>query len=230
MKKLSLSALAVSAVLANGSAFALPTTQCGEGLFQAKTADFLVALGNYNHGAAGSENNGCIQQDKIFSNFAFSTTSNIGSYFSFTTLAGVDTHVITTPLTGITNGTVFTMTYSIDIIPSAVANGFHFKSISSGATYTNGDGVQDYTGTASDSAVYNITTNGGIKNVTGTPTWITVNHTVTAGASGTVQNVSDTYQEHVNGIPEIDALAGTGALTLLAGAVALAGERRRRKA
>lgn len=32
-----------------------------------------------------------------------------------------------------------------------------------------------------------------------------------------------------NGVPEIDAVAGTGALTLLVGAVALAGERRRRR-
>lgn len=32
-----------------------------------------------------------------------------------------------------------------------------------------------------------------------------------------------------NVIPEIDALAGTGALTLMAGALALAGERRRRR-
>lgn len=32
------------------------------------------------------------------------------------------------------------------------------------------------------------------------------------------------------GVPEIDAMAGTGALTLLAGALALVGERRRRKA
>lgn len=33
----------------------------------------------------------------------------------------------------------------------------------------------------------------------------------------------------VSGVPEIDAVAGTGALTLLAGAMVLAGERRRRK-
>lgn len=45
--------------------------------------------------------------------------------------------------------------------------------------------------------------------------------------------VTVTYDYRTNGtqpVPEIDAIAGTGALTLLAGALALVGERRRRRA
>jgi hypothetical protein len=49
----------------------------------------------------------------------------------------------------------------------------------------------------------------------------------TIGAGSVLEEVTNQF---LIGIPEIDALAGTGALTLLAGALALAGERRRRSA
>jgi hypothetical protein len=48
-------------------------------------------------------------------------------------------------------------------------------------------------------------------------------------ADGTrIEGLTNEFTTYI--IPEIDALAGTGALTLLAGALALAGERRRRSA
>ena len=56
--------------------------------------------------------------------------------------------------------------------------------------------------------------------------YVTTTISVTSGA---LTQISQSFgQVHTPAVPEIDALAGTGALALLAGALALAGERRRR--
>ena len=227
LNKIKLAALAISAALANGPAFALPTTECGDVPAEGKSAAFLISLGNYDHGA--NPDNGCIQHDKIFSNFTFTFTDNIAGLFEYAALAGVATHIAAFPLTGVSNGASFTVSYDIDIAPAAVTDGFRFWKVSAGATFTNGDGVSDFRAVDNNGNTYDIETNGGVLFAVGNPIWMQVTHSGTSAVGGTVQNLSETFQQRNPNVPEIGALTGTGALTLLVGALALTGERRRNR-
>jgi len=219
MKKISLAFLAVAGLFANASAFA---------------ADCPLTATTISSFISGS----CTQQDKLYSNFQFAsyapnsvTNSTIG--FDYQVISGKDTHVLSlnlSPSVVAATDQNFSFNYEIQILNPTL----RFEALSQGFTKIAGSNAFSTTkfydfdtntllGTVSDNGVTVLDVLGGGYTHLKVQTSVTVN-------SGALTQISQSFTESgTTIIPEIDALAGTGALTLLAGAVALAGERRRRR-
>ena len=219
MKMLSLASLAVAAVLSSGSAFAV---NC-------------PAMATPVNAFVGGS---CEQQDKVFSNFTFdeyatnaSLTSTMG--FDLQVISGRDTHVLSlnlSPSVVPATDQNFSFNYEIEIVGSPL----NFEALSQGFTKIAGSNAFSTTkfydfdtntllGTVSDNGVTVLDVLAGGYTHLRVETSVTVN-------SGALTQISQSFtQNGTTQVPEIDALTGTGALTLLAGAVALAGERRRRR-
>lgn len=240
MKKLLVGALAVSWVVA-----ALPAHSAIIDCSQLPGAGGALDTGNLAWSNVSpylaGQGNGCYQQDKEFSNFSIlgAVPTDLALQIKTVTQSGQDYHTVS--WTGLgdfydpqrTEPLAFTYTVKVKsppALPTMAITGVQLD-----ADVNPGDEGPVNASLSEASAKFSTLfyPTGSQKPVTGSvspgQTTLTVTHALVPTPDGLLNSSAAVFIQSDTAIPEIDVVAGTGALTLLAGALALAGERRRRQ-
>ncbi len=213
MKKLALSLFALSALWANGSAFATPDS-CVVG---PTTIDDLILLGDYD---STNNINGCLQQDKVWSGFRFSGYNlpvNSSPSLSLNPSPSLDLHSFTISFpSGFINPTgndiTSTISYTIEIYPYSSTYNDHSISLAK-LQYVIENGTID----VSKSLVtdvggnYLLTGNNETQNLIGQIKYVQVIDTLTLKSGATLKDVTNAFsQTAFTSVPEPGSLSLMG--------------------